>query len=262
MGNEIKIFENPEFGSLRTVEIDGAIWFHAADACRALGFTNPTETIRRIPEGDKAKFNLGLSGGEHNFVNESGLYALVLFSRKPEAVKFRSWVTSDVLPSIRQTGAYLTDNALDRLMEDPDTFIRLLTEYKAEKQKRIAAENTTLALTAKAERDEPKVLFADSVAASHQSILIGELAKLLRQNGVEIGQNRLFESLRNNGYLIKTGESRNMPTQYSMELGLFEIKERTFNDPNGNIHITKTPKVTGKGQVYFVNKFLKGEIAP
>jgi phage antirepressor YoqD-like protein len=261
MANEIKIFENPEFGKLRTIETNGVMWFHAADACKVLGFANPTSILKsRINEKDRAIFDIGHSA--HNFVNESGLYALILGSRKPEAEQFKHWVTSDVLPSIRSTGAYMTDNALDRLMEDPDTFIRLLTEYKAEKQKRILAEKTTLALTAKVEQDEPKVLFADSVAASHQSILIGELAKFLRQNGVEVGQNRLFDSLRNNGYLIKAGESRNIPTQYSMEMGLFEIKERSFIDPNGAIHITKTTKVTGKGQVYFVNKFLKGEIKP
>ena len=254
--NEIKVFENQEFGDLRTVTSEGQTWFHASDVCKVLEFQNPTNILRtRINESDKAIFNIGLQGGGHNFVNESGLYSLILGSRKPQAERFKHWVTSEVLPSIRKTGTYITDDAFGQLLADPDNFIRMLTEYKAEKSKR-------LNLEAQAKANEPKVLFADSVAASHQSILVGELAKLLRQNGVEIGQNRLFDWLRNNGWLIRSGESRNMPTQYSMEMGLFEIKERTFNDPSGNIRITKTTKVTGKGQLYFVNVFLKKQKEP
>lgn len=255
MAHELQIFESQDFGSLRTIIINGVPWFHAADICKVLDLQNPTMVLKRVNDSDKTKHSLG-QGSDHNFVNESGLYAMVLMSRKPEAERFKFWVTSDVLPSIRKHGSYLTDNALDRLIEDPDTFIRLLTEYKVEKQRRLQAEQEAALLIVKVQKDEPKVLFADSVAASHQSILVGELAKFLRQNGIEIGQNRLFEYLRDNGFLIKTGESRNMPTQRSMESGLFEIKERTFNDPSGNIHITRTTKVTGKGQIYFVNHFL------
>lgn len=262
MPNEIKIFENPEFGTLRTVEVDGVVWFHATDVCKVLGFKNTTNILKtRIRESDRSIFNIGLSGINPNFVNESGLYSLILGSRKPEAEKFKFWVTSDVLPSIRQTGAYLTDNALDRLMADPDTFIRLLTEYKAEKKKRIVAENAVLTLGAKVERDEPKVLFADSVAASIQTIPIGDLAKLIKQNGYPIGRNRLFRWLRTNGYLLKE-ELQNIPTQYSMEHGWFEIMERTFTDAYGNIRTSFTCRVTGKGQIFFLNKFLKGVIVP
>lgn len=253
--NEIKVFENQEFGDLRTIAIDGQPWFVAADVCRALEIN--TEQTRRLEDDEKGLRSIQTPGGiqEMSVVNEPGLYALVLGSRKPEARAFKRWITHEVIPDIRRHGMYVTDTTLDKLLDDPDTFIRLLTEYKAEKSKR-------LNLEAQAKANEPKVLFADSVAASHQSILVGELAKLLRQNGVEIGQNRLFDWLRNNGWLIRSGESRNMPTQYSMEMGLFEIKERTFNDPSGNIRITKTTKVTGKGQLYFVNVFLKKQKEP
>jgi anti-repressor protein len=261
MPNEIKIFENPEFGTLRAIETNGVTWFHVADICKVLGLINPSISVSRINEHDRAKFNLGANQIGVNFVNESGLYTLILQSRKPEAEQFKQWVTSDVLPSIRQTGAYLTDNALDRLMADPDTFIRLLTEYKAEKKKRIVAENAVLTLGAKVERDEPKVLFADSVAASIQTIPIGDLAKLIKQNGYPIGRNRLFRWLRTNGYLLKE-ELQNIPTQYSMEHGWFEIMERTFTDAYGKIRTSFTCRVTGKGQIFFLNKFLKGVIVP
>lgn len=266
MANDLKIFENPEFGFLRTLEVDGEIWFHAADACKVLGFTNTTMVLHRIPESDKAKFNLGDRGSSHNFVNESGLYALVLFSRKPEAVKFRSWVTSDVLPSIRKHGAYMTETTIDKIIADPDFGIRLLQQLKAEQeraavlqQENLRLEETNKALVVKAKEDEPMVLFAESVEASVQSILVGDLAKLLRQNGYDIGPNRLFEDLRNRGYLMSSGSSWNMPTQYSMERGWFEVKERTIIDPNGSVRLVRTTKVTGKGQIYFINLYLKKE---
>lgn len=266
MANGIKIFENPEFGSLRTVEIDGVIYFHAADACKVLGFNNPTDAIKRIPETDKARLNLGLPGGAHNFVNESGLYALILGSRKPEAEKFKHWVTSDVLPSIRKHGAYMTETTIDKIIADPDFGIRLLQQLKTEKEKaavlqqeNLRLEETNKALVVKVKADEPMVLFAESVEASVQSILVGDLAKLLRQNGYDIGPNRLFEDLRSRGYLMSSGSSWNMPTQYSMERGWFEVKERTIIDPNGSVRLVRTTKVTGKGQIYFINLYLKKE---
>lgn len=183
-------------------------------------------------------------------ISEPGLYSLILRSRKPEAKVFKRWITHEVIPSIRRHGGYLTPAKLEEALLNPDTLIRLATDLKAEREKRAALEQQV-------RTDAPKVLFADSVSASSSSILVGQLAVLLRQNGVNIGQNRLFQWMRENGFLIQSGSRKNSPTQRSMELGLFETKERTINNPDGSIRITMTTKVTGKGQVYFVNRFLR-----
>ena len=186
------------------------------------------------------------------FVNEDGLYDVILDSRKTEARQFRKWITSEVLPTIRKHGAYMTDDALHKAIQNPDFLIQLATELKNEKQKRLVAEK-------KIQETRPQVIFADAVTASSDSILVGELAKLIKQNGVDTGQRRLFKWLRGNGYLCKkTGECFNEPNQYSMELGLFEIKRRSFRNQTALLSLSKTVKVTGKGQVYFVNKFLSG----
>lgn len=183
-------------------------------------------------------------------INESGLYSLVLSSKLPSAKKFKRWVTGEVLPAIRRHGAYMTEEALEKAITEPDFLIRLATQLKEEKAKRLEAEKQV-------EAAKPKVLFADAVSASHTSILVGELAKILRGNGIEIGQRRLFAWLREHGYLIKRqGTDYNMPTQMAMELGLFEIKEGSYVNGSGANIITKTPKVTGKGQTYFISKFL------
>src|SRR5690625_827191 len=183
------------------------------------------------------------------FVNEDGLYDVILDSRKPEAKKFRKWITSEVIPSIRKHGAYMTPEKIEEVLLSPDTLIKLATNLKEEQEKRKQAERLI-------EEQKPKVLFADAVETSRSSVLVGELAKLIKQNGYNIGQNRLFEWLRNNGYLMKRGQSRNLPTQKSMDLELFEVKKRTINNPDGSIRTTSTPMVTGKGQVYFIDKFL------
>ena len=183
-------------------------------------------------------------------VSESGVYSLIMHSRKPEAKRFKRWVTHEVLPSIRRHGVYATDDVIDRVLDDPDFGIRLLTQLKDERARRRDAERTI-------EAQRPKVLFAESVEASDGSILVGELAHDLRRNGVDIGQNRLFGWLRGNGYLIsRRGESWNQPTQRALDMGLFEVKTRTINEPNGSTRVTRTTKVTGKGRVYFTNLFL------
>src|SRR5690606_41025388 len=198
---------------------------------------------------ERARFNLGRQG-ETNVVNEYGLYSLVLGSRKPEAKEFKRWITHEVIPSIRKHGAYMTPETIEKVLSDPDTIIQLATTLKEERAKRMQAE-------ALIEKQRPKVLFANAVETSENSILVGELSKILRQNGIDIGQNRLFRWLRENGYLCKQrGENYNLPTQYAMDLGLFEIKKRTINNPDGSVRVTRTPKDTGKGQIYFINKFL------
>lgn len=184
-----------------------------------------------------------------NFIPESDLYRLVFSSKLPTAEKFTDWVTSEVLPSIRRHGIYATPDTVEKLLADPDTTIKLLETIKQERAARVALEAQT-------EADKPKVLFADAVSASHTSILVGDLAKLLRQNGVEIGQNRLFRFMREKGYLCSSGGRYNLPTQRSMDRGWFQVKETTINQPDGSIRITRTVKVTGKGQQYFINLFL------
>lgn len=257
--NELKIFENPEFGEVRTIERDGEPWFVGKDVAAALGYERATKAIQdRVDDEDRDEVPIQDSIGRMQktpIINESGLYTLVLSSKLPTAKAFKRWITSEVIPSIRKHGAYITPDTLEQMIADPDTTIRLLTTLKEERQKRIQLES-------EAKANRPKVLFADAVATAHNSILIGELAKLIKQNGVDMGQNRLFDWMRKNGYLIaRKGTDYNMPTQRSMELDLMEIKETTIAKPDGSIRVNKTPKVTGKGQQYFIEKFLKREPA-
>ena len=247
--NELKIFQNSEFGEIRTVTKNNEPWFVAIDVCNALDLKNPTVSVGRLDEDEVTKFNLGGLSGESNIVSEYGLYNLILASRKKEAKKFKRWITHEVIPTIRKHGAYMSSEVIEKTLCDPDYLIRLATNLKEEKAKRALAE-------AQIERDKPKVLFADSCEVAENSILIGEFAKRLKQNGYDIGQNKLFEWLRQHDYLCKSGERKNLPTQYSMELGLFEVKTRIVSNPNGSVRTTSTTKVTGKGQIYFTNKFL------
>ena len=248
--SKIKIFENPEFGSIRTVERNGEPWLAGKDVAAALGYSNPRKAIAdHVDEEDKGVTNCYTLGGNQNMtvINESGLYSLILSSRLPTAKKFKHWVTSEVLPSIRKTGGYISGQ--ESMTDDELMAKALLVAQRQIKQR-----------DARIAEMQPKALFADSVCASKTSILIGELAKILKQNGVEnMGQNRLFEWLRSNGYLIRRkGTDYNMPTQRAMELKLFEIKETVVSHADGHQTINKTPKVTGKGQQYFINAFLGG----
>lgn len=249
--NELKIFENPEFGKVRTMEINGEPYFVGKDVAEILGYERPAKAILdRVDNEDKNEVPIKDSIGRMQntaIINESGLYSLILSSKLPKAKEFKRWVTSEVLPSIRKHGAY----AVDELLNDPEFAIKTFTALKEERER-------SKRLSEQIEADKPKVIFADSVSAAKSSILIGDLAKILKQNGVDIGQKRLFGWLRDNGYLIKGGSSRNMPTQKAAEMGLFEVKVSTVNNPDGSIRETKTTKVTGKGQVYFVNKFIGG----
>lgn len=249
--NDLKIYENKEFGEIRTVNIDGEPWFVGKDVAEILGYSNTKDAIStHIDEDDRTviqrshfpTFDIPTRG--LTLINESGLYSLILGSKLPNAKRFKRWVTSEVLPSIRKNGGYI---AGQETMTDDELMARALQ----------VAQNKIQERDKQIETMKPKAIFADAVAASHTSILIGDLAKLISQNGVSIGQKRLFKWLRDNGYLIKReGSDRNMPTQRSMEMKLFEVKESTISNPDGSVRITRTPKVTGKGQQYFVNKFL------
>ena len=256
---DLQIFNSPEFGEIRIIEKNGEPWFVGKDVAESLGHENPARAIRKfVDDDDKGETELVTPGGRQNaiIINESGLYSLVLSSKLPTAKKFKRWVTNEVIPSIRKHGAYMTPETLEAAILNPDTMIKLCTALKDEQEKRKALE-------AQIESQKPAVLFTGAVETSKTSILIGELAKMLKQNGINIGQNRLFEWMRRNGYLIKRkGTDYNMPTQRSMEMGLFEIKETAINNPDGSIRISKTPKVTGNGQVYFINLFLSKEEKP
>ena len=249
MTNSITTFNNSQFGKVRTVEIDSEVWFVAVDVCNSLELTNPTMVINRLDEDEKAKLNLGLPGGPSNIVNEYGLYHLVMASRKKEAKEFKRWITHEVIPSIRKHGAYMTPEKIEDILLNPDTIIQLATALKAEREKRVE-------LAAKITRDQPLVQFANCVSACEDSIPVDILAKILHQNGINIGRNSLYQWFRDNGYLQKSGKSYNRPTQYSADLGLFRTLEWVVAKPYGE-QITVGVRVTGKGQTYFVKKFLE-----
>ena len=243
--------------TLQAFSKDGEAWFVAKDVAQVLDYSSTQAMTRSLDDDEKGMQIVHTLGGDQNvtIISEAGLYSATLRSRVPEAKKFKRWVTHEVLPSIRRHGAYATPATVEKLLADPDTAIQLLETIKAER-----AERARLEL--EAEANAPKVLFADSVATSNTTILVGELAKILRGNGIDIGQNRLFAWLRENGYLIRrNGSDWNMPTQYAMDIGLFEIKETAITHSDGHITVNKTPKVTGKGQAFFVNKFLGKDAA-
>lgn len=246
--NNLELFSF-EGNRVRTVNNNGEVWFVATDVAKTLEIKNTTDALKRLDDDERSRFNLGRQG-EANIISEAGLYSFVGASRKSEAKRFMRWVNHEVLPSIRKNGAYLTDQKAFDVTHNPNALGDLLLQA-GEQLKRKDLQITEM---------KPKALFADAVAVSHSSILIGELAKIMKQNGVNIGQNRLFEWMRVNGYLISGNRSdKNMPTQKSLELGLFKIKETVINHSDGHTTINKTPKVTGKGQQYFINKFLQDE---
>lgn len=257
---ELKIFENNQFGKIRTIiDNDNQPWFVGKDITDVLEYRNGSRDINRhVDELDRRKemVNDGNQLKETILVNESGLYSLIFSSKMDKAKEFKRWVTSEVLPTIRKHGAYMSEEVIEKTLSDPDYLIRLATNLKEERAKRMLAE-------AEVTRNKPKVLFADTVAASQNSCLVGELAKLISQEAIrsgrsdiKIGQNKLFAWLRNEGYLCKSGERKNQPRQQYIDQGLFEIKKGSYVDSNGALINTSTPKVTGKGQIYFVNKFL------
>lgn len=260
--NELQVFNNPAFGTVRTIEEDGKVLFCGSDVAKALGYQNPSRDVQRHCKSTADRCTTDTVGRQQHmlFIPESDVYRLVFSSKLPTAEKFTDWVTMEILPSVRKHGAYMTQETLEAAILSPDYLLKVVTALKDETDKRRALEAQNAALNDDLEKAKPKALFADAVSASHTTILIGELAKLLHQNGVDIGQNRLFSWMRDNGYLIKrVGCDYNMPTQYSMERGWFKIKERTVQEPNGSISVKKTPLVTGKGQQYFINLFLNNQ---
>ena len=253
MEANIQTFYNKDFNLRIVYDENGQAWAVAKDIAENLGYERfDSNLIKHVPEIWKGTKRIRTPGGEQEMLclTENGVYFFLGRSDKPKALPYQMWIAGEVVPSIRKHGMYATPAKVEDILSNPDAFIKVLQAYKTEQEK-------CKVLEAKVEEDKPKVLFADAVDTSKESILISNLAKVLRQNGVEIGQNRLFEWLRENGFLIKCkGERWNMPTQYSIERGLFEVKTRVINNPDGTTRIVRTTKVTGKGQIFFVNKFL------
>lgn len=242
--NNIQVFENEEFGNVRTTKINEKPYFVGTDVAKALGYSNPRDALSRHCKGVVKRDTLTSRGVQRlSYINEGDLYRLIIKSKLPSAEKFELWVFEEVLPSIRRNGAYIRNQenmTPEQIMAAGLEAAKKIIENKDKEINRM----------------KPKEVFADAVATSKTSILVGELAKILKQNGADIGQNKLFAWMREKGYLIKRkGSDYNMPTQKSMEMGLFEIKETSITKPDGSTHISKTTKVTGKGQIYFTNKF-------
>ena len=246
---DLQIFKNPEFGAIRTIERNGEPWFVGKDVAVALGYKDTVNALKsHVDAEDKGGWQITTPSGKQKMaiINESGLYSLVLSSKLPDAKRFKRWVTSEVIPSIRKNGGYL---AGQESMSDAEIMAKAL----------LVAQKTIEHKQAQIETMQPKAVFSDAVSASKTSILVGELAKLIRQNDVNMGEKRLFKWLRENGYLIRrSGTDHNMPTQRSIEQGLFTIKETAITHSDGHVTVNKTPKVTGKGQTYFINLFLRG----
>lgn len=250
--NNLKVFKNYAFGSVRAVEREGEPWFVAKDVCEALGYQwKASATVGHVPEEWRGVYSVQTPSGEQEMLtfSEQGLYFFLGRSDKPTALPFQKWLASDVLPSIRCHGMYATPQTVEAMLDDPDTTIKILTALKEERAQRQALE-------ARAEADRPKIVFAESIEVAKTSILVGEMAKLIKQaTGHDIGQNRFFDFLRDNSYLHKSGSQRNMPTQRSIEAGWMEVKEGTRIGSSGECHITRTTKITGRGQIYFINLF-------
>ncbi|PAF19711.1 phage antirepressor KilAC domain-containing protein [Terribacillus saccharophilus] len=233
---------------VRTVSHKEEAWFIASDVCRILNLTNPTVVLSRLEDDERSKFNLGRQGMS-NIVNESGLYELIWASRKPEAKLFKKWVKQEVLPSIRKHGAYATPQTIETILDNPDFGIELLTNLKEERNKRQAAEQQI-------EQQRPKVIFAEAYEVSDDTITVKEMANLLKQKGIDTGEKRLYRWFKDNGYICSKGSYYNLPTQRALDMGLFQIKKGVRTGTGGALRQTRTTKVTGKGQVYFVNKFI------
>lgn len=252
--NELQIFNSEEFGEVRTVEIDRKPYFVANDVARALGYKRPADAVTAHCKGS-VKHRYLTDGGEQELkvIPEGDIYRLTVRSKLPSAERFERWVFDEVIPSIRKNGGYIAgqENMTD---EELLANVVLVAQKKIAERDRIIEQQNQ-----KIKADKPKTIFADAVSTSHTSILVGDLAKLICQNGVKIGPVRLFDWMRKNGYLIKSGSSYNMPVQRYVEQGLFEVKESNIQNPDGSVRITRTTKVTGKGQIYFVNKFLNGK---
>lgn len=269
VNNNIEIFSNDEFGSIRTLNINGEPWFVGKDVAEVLGYERPTKAVSdRVEDDDIDGIPIQDSIGRMQntpIINESGLYSLILSSKLPTAKKFKRWVTNEVLPSIRKHGVYATEMTIEKTLSDPDYIIQILSAFKKEKEykEKLQLENsqqkeTIVNLNEQIENDKPKIEFAQQIHNSKDTILIRELAKIISSNGVNIGERKLYSMLRDNGFLIsKQGLDYNSPTQKSMNLGLFKVVESAVKTNYGTTKINRTTRVTPKGQEYLLNYVLK-----
>lgn len=257
MKNNIQIFKNEQFGEVRIImNENNEPLFCAKDVAAALGYSDTADAIQRHCKSGKKVFHPhenGIGGVNMIYIPEKDVYRLIMRSNLPDAEKFQDWVCDKVLPSIRKYGIYATDITIEQLLANPDFAIQALQNLKEERQKRVEAEQKVAEAT-------PAIAFTNAVQSANSSCLIGELAKIITQNGYPIGEKRLFAWMRENGYLGKHGERYNIPNQQYVEQGLFEIKKGVRSGSGGVLHTTITTKLTGKGQVYFVNKFLNSSI--
>ena len=260
--NEIQVFNNPQFGAVRTAGTADNPMFCLADVCQAIGIANARNVKSRLDEEDVHLVDTPTAGGTQQitFVTESGLYDVIIRSDSEQAKPFRKWVTSEVLPSIRKHGMYATEATVESMLNDPENAILMLQAYQRERKERLAAQQQVEKLEAQEVENKPKVIYAEAVAGSTSACLIGELAKMIAQNGYPIGEKRLFQWLRDNHYLCAYGERFNQPYQKYIEQGLFTMKQNVFS-VNGEMRTRNTTKVTGKGQIYFINKFIGQPIA-
>lgn len=262
----VQVFDSPEFGRVRTyIGQDGTVLFCAKDVCDCLGYSNSRKAISDHCKGVTKRYPLQTPGGiqEAVFITQPDLLRLIARSKLPNAQKFEAWMFEEVMPSVVNHGGYIAGQE----QMAPEQLCLAAMEYLQSRVKQLEADNAMQGKviaknTAKIDRMRPKALFADAVAASDSTILIGDLAKIIKQScGVDTGQKRLFAWMRENGWLMKDGSSKNMPTQRAMDMGLFRVKETTISNPDGSVRVTKTTKVTGKGQQFFVNKFAEaGEV--
>lgn len=255
--NDIQVFNNPQFGSVRTAGTADNPMFCLADVCQAIGINNARNVKSRLDEEDVHLVDTPTNGGTQQitFVTESGLYDVIIRSDSEQAKPFRKWVTSEVLPSIRKHGMYATEATVESMLNDPENAILMLQAYQRERKERLAAQQQVEKLEQQAIEDKPKIIYADAVKGSTSSCLIGELAKMIAQNGYPIGEKRLFQWMRDNHYLCSYGERFNQPYQQYIEQGLFTMKQNVFS-VDGEMRTRNTTKVTGKGQIYFINKFI------
>ncbi|UOK49494.1 phage antirepressor (plasmid) [Bacillus tropicus] len=244
--NKLQVFNNEELGQVRTVVKGEDVWFVAKDVCEVLEIKNTTQAMQKLDPEERTMFNIGRQG-ETNIINESGLYSLIMTSRKPQAKAFKKWVTSEVLPSIRKHGAYMTDQALEKAVTDPDFMIGLLNNLKVEKAKRVEAERTIL-------QQQPLVTFAEACMQSDKALKVSEVAKLAAKHGIKTGQKRLFATLREWGLIFK---NKNEPTQKAIDSGYFEVVQGVKEKPNGENFTWITPYITPKGQAYIIDRLKK-----
>lgn len=255
--NDIQVFNNEQFGAIRTAGTADNPMFCLADVCQAIGINNARNVKSRLDKEDVRLVDTPTAGGmqQITFVTESGLYDVIIRSDSEQAKPFRKWVTSEVLPSIRKHGMYATEATVESMLNDPENAILMLQAYQKERKERMAAQQQVEKLEAQAIEDKPKIIYADAVKGSTSSCLIGELAKMIAQNGYPIGEKRLFQWLRDHHYLCAYGERFNQPYQQYIEQGLFTMKQNVFS-VDGEMRTRNTTKVTGKGQIYFINKFI------